>query len=534
MFDVREGELALTLLMAFYLLFVMFAYYVLKPVSRAMFLSEFKVDKLPLLNIFIAIGGAAIAYVFSKFVARASLASAVSWTMGIASSCLLAFWWLTGLKLPWMLYVFNVWVSLFSAILVSQGWLVAANLFDSRSAKRLYGILGIGSVLGAALGGGFTAIMARLVGSRNLLLAAAVLVGLAYLMFRLAISRPGVSLADARASAARAAFTMRDVIQPISASRHLQLIVAIFSLTLIVSTLVEFQFQATASATYKGDQLAAFLGRFQGVYLTAITIPLQFFLTATVVRRLGLGGTLSIMPFSIGATSAAMIAVPGIGPAMAGEMVDSATRYTVNRTAMELLYLPHPAEIRNRVKTFVDVFVDRMSRGVGGILLTALIAAGFRSRREIASLIIVLCGGWAVLCVFAQREYVRTVRDRVVRRRLNLEDSRTNVNDPAVLAMLEQTALSEHPGQACYAITMLAEAHDFDLGRCCESSPPAPSPMCARRFTRWRGLYDSTNCRTRLSTRFAARSPVNILHRSAPPSSMHSRLRATNRSSPPS
>src|SRR5258708_20556439 len=101
MFDVREGELTLTLLMASYLLFVMFAYYVLKPVSRAMFLNEFKVDRLPLLNIFIAVGGGIIAYIFSKFVVRASLAAAVTWTMGIAPACLFTFWWLMALHLPW-------------------------------------------------------------------------------------------------------------------------------------------------------------------------------------------------------------------------------------------------------------------------------------------------------------------------------------------------------------------------------------------------------------------------------------------------
>ena len=51
-----------------------------------------------------------------------------------------------------MLYVFNVWVSLFSIVMVSQGWLVAANIFDSRQAKRLYGLLGLGALLGGLIG----------------------------------------------------------------------------------------------------------------------------------------------------------------------------------------------------------------------------------------------------------------------------------------------------------------------------------------------------------------------------------------------
>jgi AAA family ATP:ADP antiporter len=186
-------------------------------------------------------------------------------------------------------------------------------------------------------------------------------------------------------------------------------------------------------------------------------------LTSAVVRRLGLGGTLAVTPVCIAGCSTAMMAMPGLGPAMAGELVDSATRYTITRTAMELLYLPHPADVRNRVKTFVDVFVDRMSRGIGGILLAALLSMGIRDRRQIGALILCICILWAYLCVLAQREYVRTVRDRVVRRRLELDSSRVNVSDPAMIAMLVEAAEGSQARPVCYALNMLAEAPDFDL-----------------------------------------------------------------------
>ena len=55
------------------------------------------------------------------------------------------------IHLAWMIYVLNIFVSLFSIVLVSQGWLVASNLFDAREAKRLYPLLGMGMVLGRGL-----------------------------------------------------------------------------------------------------------------------------------------------------------------------------------------------------------------------------------------------------------------------------------------------------------------------------------------------------------------------------------------------
>src|SRR6185369_7000079 len=92
LFDVREGEWAVASSMSLYLMFVMFAYYVLKPVSTAIFLTKLNVDKLPLLNILIAAAGGGLAYLYSKFAARTSLGTAVAATMAICGGCLFLFW----------------------------------------------------------------------------------------------------------------------------------------------------------------------------------------------------------------------------------------------------------------------------------------------------------------------------------------------------------------------------------------------------------------------------------------------------------
>src|SRR5215472_10068391 len=152
-----------------------------------MFLTTFDIDKLPQLYILIAVFGGILAYLYSKLAARSSLSFAVFIAMALSVVSLLVMWWLTRLRLPWMIYVLNIWVSLFSIVTVSQGWLVASNLFDTRQAKRLYPLLGMGMVLGAAFGGEFTNRTAELVGTRNLLLASAAMVVFAYISFRLAI-----------------------------------------------------------------------------------------------------------------------------------------------------------------------------------------------------------------------------------------------------------------------------------------------------------------------------------------------------------
>ncbi len=205
--------------MFFYLLFILFAYYILKPVSRAMFLTKFDVDRLPSLYILMAVFGGIFAYLYSKLAAKSSLRAAVLATMSLSVVSLVVMWML--IRLPWMVYVFNIWVSLFSIVLVAQGWLVASNLFDPREAKRLYPLLGMGMVLGAAFGGEFTNRTALLVGTRNLMLASAVMVILAYLFFRLATRRSSASLSGARAAASEESdFSFSTIFQDLGRVRH--------------------------------------------------------------------------------------------------------------------------------------------------------------------------------------------------------------------------------------------------------------------------------------------------------------------------
>jgi AAA family ATP:ADP antiporter len=463
LFDVRKGESARTFFMSLYLFCVMVAYYILKPVSAAMFLNKFNIDKLPYLYILIAGGGGVLAYLYTRLALRSSLTVAVTWTMLIAVVCLIALWWLIGLNLPWMLYVFNVWVSLFSITLFSQGWLVAANVFDSREAKRLYGLLGLGAVAGAAIGSAVTTFTVKIVGTQNLILACAVMVLLAFGAFLGAVRQRGEPLVRARAAdAEKLEFSARDIFSAVARYRHLQVIIAIILLTFIVDELVDFQFQAMAKHRFRGDQLTAFFGGFY-VYLNLISLVLQLFFTAWVVRRVGVGGTLQIMPVSITVASLAAAAVPGLVSAIVLRFSEAVNRYTFNRTGMELLFLPLPSGLKNRTKAFVDIFVDRFGRGIAGILLAAMLWAGLRDMRIVAMLTLVFTGTWILLARIAQREYTGTVRSRIERRRLELEDARLTVGDPATLRLLEQTVECANARQACYALSMLAEAPGYDL-----------------------------------------------------------------------
>ncbi len=455
--------------MALYLMSILFAYYVLKPVSQSMFLNKFDVERLPYLYIFVAGAGGFLAYSYTKLAVRTSLRTAVNASTIIVLLCLVSFWLLLGPveespRRTWAYYLFSVWVSLFSIVFVSQGWLVAANVFDTREARRVYGLLGLGAVLGAAFGGSFTALFVETFGTKNLLWGSATLVILAWVCFRLTVAQPGVSIDRAKAAETEAEdFTLADIGGAIRRYRHLQVIIGIITLTYMVDVTVEYQFSAIAKRYYQGDDLTAFLGSFRGLWVNLLTFTLQLFLTSFVVSRFGVGGTLQIMPVTLAIASMATVVSPGILTVAAARLSEAAGRYSFNRTGMELLYLPLPTELKNRTKAFVDIFVDRMARGLGGALLILLTGVLDLGTRPIAAVVILMTMVWIYLTHRAQREYIQTVRKRLASRRLDLESARLTVNEPETVKLLEQTAEGDNPRQATYALTLLAETPGYAL-----------------------------------------------------------------------
>ena len=97
-------------------------------------------------------------------------------------------------------------------------------------------------------------------------------------------------------------------------------------------------------------------------------------MTSRIHRYLGIGFALLILPTSLAATAALiMLSTQCCGRRPLARIVDQSLRYTVDKTTREVLFLPLPSELRQDVKPFVDVTVDRMSRGLGALLMLVLI-----------------------------------------------------------------------------------------------------------------------------------------------------------------
>ena len=86
---------------------------------------------------------------------------------------MLGFWFLFRTGAAWVSVAFYVWGALLGILLISQFWTLANGIYDPRQAKRVFGFVGGGVMLGGMTGSGLTALIIEEVGTNALLLLSA-------------------------------------------------------------------------------------------------------------------------------------------------------------------------------------------------------------------------------------------------------------------------------------------------------------------------------------------------------------------------
>ena len=117
------------------------------------------------------------------------------------------------------------------------------------------------------------------------------------------------------------------------------------------------------------------------LYTSVIGFVIQVWLTSKIQRYLGIGFALLILPISLGITGTIMLLNGALWAPALARVIDTSLRYTVDKTTREILFLPLPNDLKQQAKPFIDVTVDRFSKGIGALLVLVLIKQtwGFRT-----------------------------------------------------------------------------------------------------------------------------------------------------------
>ncbi len=416
---VRREEWPFALCMFANIFLVIATFWILKPLKKALFIQQYDQGGVLLLGRHFA---AAEAELLAKVLNMAVAAVAVTvftWLarrlrrerltaalMGFFIAADLAFALLLAAPGPVTVWSFYLFGDLFSTLMVATFFAFLNDSVTPATAKRLYGFVGLGAVLGGVVG---SSVLGALVGAFAApvwaLVCAAigvVVVVVAWTAGRLAVAAPAVD--DGPATPARSAALEGAAL--VLRSPYLLSIAAIVGLYEIVSTVMDFQFTSAVSHYLDGAAIAHHLSVVFAITNVA-SMLVQLFVTSTLLQTWGVGAALLVLPFTAGMGSLAFLAWPGLWVGSLLNTADNAFSYSVNQSAKEALYVPTSADEKYKAKAFIDMFVQRAAKTMG-VGLSLAMGAWFHSYDSVRWLSVVTIGlvvVWGVAARYAGRRF---------------------------------------------------------------------------------------------------------------------------------
>ena len=315
--------------------------------------------------------------------------------------CLVAFWaCLVFLPLearPWVDRVFYVWSSVFALFVVTVFWGFMSDCFDNSQGKRLFSFIAVGSSFGGMAGSLVTSALAEMLPVFLLLLLACIPLEIASWCARSLDKRFNTGSVVIPGEAGRAiAGNAWSGMQAVFASRYLMGIAAFIALMTFVSTMLYFQ-QASlvADAFANRGERTAFYARVD-LLVSALTIIFQVYLTARIIKWLGVGLTLAVIPALMALGFIVLGLYPTLAVLVVVQVIYRAGRYGLTKPAREILWTVLGREAKYKSKPFLDAAIYRGGDLLSGWIYTGLLALGL-SIGAIALTAAPLAGLWTML-----------------------------------------------------------------------------------------------------------------------------------------
>ncbi len=470
--ELREREFGTAMMMFTYSFLVMTAYTALKPVTRSQFIKDLGADNLPFVQFAFGLLVGFIMQGYSTIVGKLPRRWALPMTLGGLVAMLVAFWVWFQSGSQWASTGFYFFGLILGILVISQFWTLANEVYDPRQAKRIFGFIGGGASLGGIAGSSLT-LQATAIGTTNLLLVSAALIALCLGLVVMIIAREKPEIKGSLTGGEDESVSSTEALRLLKNSKHLQTIALIIGFAAIGAAIVEQQLNmATESVKGQGntDSITSFLGTVQ-LYTSMIGFVIQVWLTSKIQRYLGIGFALLILPTSLGITGTIMLLNGALFfPALA-RVIDTSLRYTVDKTTREILFLPLPNDLKQQAKPFIDVTVDRFSKGIGALLVLFLIKDqifGFHvglglNWQQLSWASLAMIGLWVAATIRARREYRLIFRRSLDQQVVAPEAVRLNEADLSTIETLVEEQGHPSPRHVIYAIDMLESLNKRQL-----------------------------------------------------------------------
>jgi ATP/ADP translocase/HEAT repeat protein len=465
----EPGEGGLTLALAVLMATLFGGYTVAKVLRDSLFISEFGAKNLPWGYVAVAVASIAFVALESRVTLRLARAQATALGQTVAIAFAVLFALLYHWNRHWTAGAFYVWAGSQALMILSYFWLLALELWDARRAQAILPLFSGAGLVGGVLGGAFANWAVGRVGISGLLWTLVGLLVLAraitLLLDRQLPGRPFLAHAGSGTS-------------PLEILRHspfLRYLAATLALSVVVSTLVDFQFKYAAQQAYPDShRLTSFLGLFYAG-LNGLALLVQFGAAGWIVRRTGVFFSTLPQPVSVLVFATWIVFSPIFGVIVALRYVQGVLFQTLGKSAFELYFMAVRPHERQKVKPALDTLVERLADAAAGIALIAVLHAIGVDMRVVAGLTVLVSLAWLIMLVQLQRRYVRTFRDSLARH----ADGDTITSEGLKLPEARRTLLaalgSDDDLQVVTALGLVARARHKDVERAAATALDRPA-----------------------------------------------------------
>ncbi|HVR71282.1 MAG TPA: HEAT repeat domain-containing protein [Vicinamibacteria bacterium] len=322
----------------------------------------------------------------------------------------LGFWLLGSFDDPWTLRALYVWTGLVGTLAGLQFWLVVGEMYTVTQAKRLYKLVGAGSVLGAVAGGALARALTTNLPAPYLVLASAgalalTAVGPALLVGGLAGGARTVSPGHGSGLGFAPLLQSLDLLR-----RHLYVrsLAGLVLISTVALTLADYVFKSTVAREVPAAELGTFLATYY-MALNVVALAVQVLLMGWVLRAFGLHRALWALPVLLFLGAVGMVFGGGLAAALLMKGADGSLRHSLHRTSTELLFVPLSDSLRARAKPLIDVLGQRGGQALASILILSQLSLG-RGRTFLAAAAAALCVAWVAWATDLKRHYLELFR----------------------------------------------------------------------------------------------------------------------------
>jgi predicted MFS family arabinose efflux permease len=316
-----------------------------------------------------------------------------------------------------------LWLSIngLSMILGTFVWNIAGDVCDARQAKRLFPLFTSAGILGSVVGNAITGVVARLLGTDNLLILYALLLGIAFYLTRV-IARHHFRTERAAREKSNFWQDLRAGFDYVRVSPLMRLIAYASVLFSVLFFAVAFPFSKVVTASFSDEAgVAGFFGLFNSL-TTASTFLVSLFLASRIFTRLGIINSVFLMPLTYVFCFAIFASRYDLSGAAIARFAQLVILSGIAGTAWNALFNVVPSQKRGQVLAFNNGVPSQIGVALSGVLL--IVVAQALTIQQIflmGAVLAILCG---VLIWRMRKAYAQALVDALQAGRLEVFSTR--------------------------------------------------------------------------------------------------------------